>query len=212
MKAVVNLISNLVRKAPWIVIIVTVLLSMTMGAFSGNFVPAEDQNEAFAPEAEELEASGRIGELFGSSQSAMQVLISTDSGDVVTVDGLAATSAIEQSIRSSELAEFISDSPEALASYMAPVGFALGQGAPAPTSDDELKALYSNSYGQLPAQQLGFIDLLLPTDADPASAESDVGLLVVSYESSEDFDEAARRAQLAADAVASAALPDGGFG
>ncbi len=211
MKSLVNGIARIVRKAPWIVIIVTVLLSMTMGAFSGNFTPAEDQNEAFAPEAEELEASGKIGELFGSTQTAMQVLISAESGDVITLDGLQATVAIEEAIRASELSEYIVDAPEnpAVASYMAPVGFAIQQGAPAPTSDDELKALYSQSYSQLPPQQLGFIDLLLPTDADPTSAETDLGILIVTYGSSDDFDESARRAQIAADAVASAVLPDG---
>lgn len=211
MKTLVNGIASVVRKAPWIVIIVTVVLSMAMGALSGNFTPAEDQNEAFAPEAEELEASTRIGELFGSSQSAMQVLISAESDDVITTDALVATQSIAEAIRSSELAEFITETPEApaVASYMAPVGFAIQQGAPAPTSDSELKGLYADAYSQLPAQQVGFIDLLLPTDADPTSAESDVGILIVNYASSDDFDEAARRAQIAADAVESASIPDG---
>lgn len=211
MKTLVNALSGAVRKAPWVVIIVAVLVSMTFGAFSGNFTPAEDQNESFAPEAPELDAQVRIGEFFGSAQSAMQVLISSDAEDVVTLDALAATSAIEEAIRSSQLSEFMVETEEspAVVSYMVPVGSALAQGAPVPASDSELKALYAQSYGQTPPQQAGFVDLLLPTDADPAAAEADLGVLIVTYESSEDFDEAARRAQIAAEAVASASLPAG---
>ncbi|HXV71052.1 MAG TPA: MMPL family transporter [Acidimicrobiia bacterium] len=211
MKTLVNAISGAVRKAPWVVIISTVVLSMALGALSGNFTPAEDQNESFAPEAPELEAQATIGELFGSGQSALQVLIEADSGDVITLDGLAATTAIEESVRSSDLSEFLADSPEspAVASFMAPVAFAISEGAPAPTSDAELKATYSESYGQIPSQQRGFVDLLLPADADPTSAQTDVGVLVISYESSSDFDEGARRAQLAADAVERAQLAPG---
>lgn len=210
MKKLADILSKAVRKAPVAVIVATVLISMVMGALSGNFVPADDQNESFAPEAPELTAQSTIGELFGTSQSTLQVLISSDSGDVITLDGLVATTAIEESLRASGLSEFLVDSPDspAVASYMAPVGFAVGQGAPPPASDEEVKSLYANSYEQVPAQQRTFIDLLLPTDAAPQDAQTDVGVLVVTYDSSEDFDEAARRAQLAADAVADADLPN----
>jgi hypothetical protein len=211
MKTLVNALSAAVRKAPWWVIAVTVLISMALGAFSGNFTPADDQNESFAPEAPELDAQTTISELFGSTQSSLQVLISSDSEDVITLDGLAAVTAIENSVRSSDMAQYLADTPDspAISSFMAPVGFAIAQGAPAPTGDDQLKAMYEQAYQQIPAQQRGFVDLLLPTDADPAGATTDLGMLVVTYESSEDFDEGSRRAQLAADAIASADLPEG---
>ena len=109
MKTLVNALSAAVRKAPWLVIAVIVVISMVMGAFSGNFTPAEDQNESFAPEAPELAAQVTIGELFGSNQSSMQVLISSDSEDVITLDGLTAVSAIEASVRASDLAEYLDD-------------------------------------------------------------------------------------------------------
>jgi predicted RND superfamily exporter protein len=211
MKTLVKTLSAAVARAPWWVIAVTVIVSLTMGAFSGNFTPAEDQNESFAPDAPELQAQVTIGELFGSTESALQVLISSDTGNVITSDGLTAVTAIEESIRSSDLAEYLADGRDgpAIASFMAPVGFAVAEGAPAPTSDEELTALYSKSYEQMPAQQRGFIDLLLPTDANPTTGETDLGILVVTYQSSEDFDEASRRAQLAADSIASVELPEG---
>ena len=211
MKAFVNLILAAVRRAPWVVIIVTVLASMTLGSFSQNFTPAEDQNEGFAPDAEELAAQERIGELFGTTDSIMQVLISSDSGDVITADALAAVATLEESIRASEFAEFLIDTPEspAVASYMAPVAFAIAEGAPPPATDAELKATFTTSYDQIPSQQRGFIDLLLPTDADVASATADLGLLIVTYQSSEDFDVGAERARLASEAVLAADLPDG---
>jgi predicted RND superfamily exporter protein len=209
MKAFVNLLSGAVRRAPWIVIIVTVLLSMAMGAASGGFQPAEDQNSSFAPEAEELEAQAKIGELFGSTTSVLQVLVSSSSDDVITSDGLAAITAIEESVRSSELAEFLLDSPEnpAIVSYLSPVQGAVAQGAPVPTSDAEVKGTFSQAYSESPEQQQGFIDLLLPSDVDPSSATSDLGIAIVSYESSDNFDVAGERALIAADAVLAADIP-----
>ena len=211
MKAFVNLLSAAVRKAPWVVIIVTVVLSMAMGAASSRFVPAEDQNESFAPEAEELEAQAKIGELFGSTTGRLQVLIGSSSDDVITSDGYAATLAIEESVRASELSEFLLDSPEnpAIGSYLSPVHGAVAQGAPMPTTDAEVKGIFSQSYDQTPGQQQGFIDLLFPSDVDPASAVSDLGILIITYQSDEDFDIAAERALIAAEAVNAADIPSG---
>ncbi len=211
MKTLVNLLAAMVRRAPWVVIGAVVVISMVFGALSGNFVPAEDQNESFAPDAPELLAQARIGDLFGTTQRRMQVMISSESGDVITSDGLAAVAAIDEAVRSSELAPFLADSPEAPAvvSYLLPVQVAVAEGAPPPASDDEVKQSFVSSYDQAPRQQQEFVSLLLPSDVQVSEAESDLGLVVVSYDGSENFDVASERALIAAEAVADAELPDG---
>jgi len=211
MKTLVNTLSWAVRKAPWVVIIATVVASMALGAASGNFQPAEDQNESFAPDAPELLAATRIGDVFGSSQRVMQVLIRSDGGDVITADGLAAVTAIETAIRESELAELLADRPNnpAIVSYLAPLQFAVAEGAPAPSSDEDVKAAFTDAYDQSPRQQQDFVNLLLPADADVGSATADLGIIAVSYQGSDDFDVSADRASIAAEAVESAELPGG---
>lgn len=211
MKTLVNALSWAVRKAPWVVIIATVVASMALGAASGNFQPAEDQNESFAPDAPELLAATRIGEVFGSSQRVMQVLISSEGDDVITADGLAAATAIETSIRDSELSQFLADRPDnpAIVTYFSPLQFALADGAPVPSTDDEVKRIFTDAYDQSPRQQQDFVKLLLPADADIDSATADLGIIAVSYQGSDDFDVSADRASIAASAVESADLPDG---
>ena len=211
MKTFVNALSRAVRKAPWVVIVATVVASMALGAASGNFQPAEDQNEAFAPEAPALVAQSRIGEVFGSSQRVMQILISSESGDVITIDGLDAVTAIETSIRESDLAQFLADRPDnpAIVSYLAPLQLAIANGAPAPVTEEEVKSAFNDGYDQSPRQQQEFTALLLPANVDVSSATSDLGIIAVSYEGNDDFDVSAERASIAADAVMDAELPDG---
>ncbi|MFO7701328.1 MAG: hypothetical protein R6W79_12075, partial [Acidimicrobiia bacterium] len=103
MKTIVNGLATVVRKAPWAVIAVTVVISLVLGAFGGQFAPAEDQNESFAPDAPELTASAEINQRFGAV-SRMQVVTSSTTGDVITVDGLLAALALDESLRSGEAA------------------------------------------------------------------------------------------------------------
>jgi hypothetical protein len=142
----------------------------------------------------------------------MQVLMSSSSGDVITTDGLAATAAIQESVFSSELVEFLVGGPDnpPVISYLVPVQSAvLAEAAPVPTSDAEVKAIYSAAYGDLTSEFKELVGFLLPSNVDPSSATSDLGILVVSYESSDDFDIAGERAAMAAQAVLDADLPAG---
>ena len=100
MKALINTLATLVRRFPWVVIIAVVVISLIMGGFAGQFQPADNDNESFAPDAAELEAINTIGDLFGedSSQSVGQVIISSDMGDVMTLDGLDAVDAVRATV------------------------------------------------------------------------------------------------------------------
>ena len=205
MKTLVNALANSVKKAPWIVIAVVIVLSMVLGNFASQFLPAEDQNESFAPDAPELTAATEIATTFGAV-SRMQVVVSSTTGDVITLAGLESANALEESIRSSDVAELLVDQPQnpAILSYIAPVQFAIAAGAPIPTTDAEVKALYTAGLDQTPPEFRGFLTSLLSDDADLSTATAELALGVITYQSSDDFDELAERALAMADAVTSA--------
>ena len=87
MKSLVRALAGSVQKAPWAVVGVTVVLTLVLGYFAGQYLPAEDQNESFAPDAPELAASAFISETFGAV-ATMQVLTSSTTEDVITLDAL----------------------------------------------------------------------------------------------------------------------------
>ncbi len=194
--------SAAVRKAPWIVIAVILVASFVLGGFASQFGPAEDQNESFAPDAPELTASSEIGATFGSV-SRMQVLVTSSTGDVITLDALEASMALEQTLRSSEAGDLLVDTPtqSAIMSHLLPVQYAIAAGAPMPTSDAEVKQLYLAGLEQLPEQFRPFVVSLLSDDADLTTATAEMGLGAITYESSDDFDVLAENALIMADAV-----------
>jgi predicted RND superfamily exporter protein len=209
-KSLVNAIATVVRKAPWVVIVVTLVITFALGGLASNYLPAEDQNESFAPDAPELNAASEIGEQFGSTASRLQVLTSSTADDVITLEGLQTTTALDETVRASEAAEYLIDAngTPAVLSYLAPVQFAIQDGAPVPTSDAEVKALYALGMDSVPQEFRSFLVALLSTDADVESATASFGLTAITYETdAENFDESARRATLVADAVAEAPTP-----
>ncbi len=201
MKALVNQLAGVVRRAPWAVIAVTIVVTMALGPAAGQFQPAEDQNESFAPEAPELTASSEISATFGSV-ARMQVMMTSTNGDVLTLEALEASMALEESIRSSDIQDLLVDTQTpAVLSHLAPVQFALAEGAPMPTSDDEVKALYLVGLEQSPPEFRGFLTALLSDDGDPTAPAAELGLTAVAYMATDDFDVLAERAQMVADAV-----------
>jgi predicted RND superfamily exporter protein len=181
-KTFVNALAWIVRRAPWAVILLTVVVSLGLGSFAGQFTPSEDANESFAPDAPELAAAERIAEQYGddTAQSVMQFIVSSENGDVLTLDGLAATAAIRETVLGGALGPYLVTSPDqpAVLSYMSPVEQAVAFGSPAPTSDAEVKVLYQTVFGQMPVEQQGFVEGMLPNDADQAAVTSPSGLVL----------------------------------
>lgn len=210
MKTLVNLLAVSVRRAPWIVIAVVLVITFILSGFAQNFTPGEDQNEQFAPEATELTAIETIGEKFGTTTTRMQVLTESTTGDVITLDGFLAAVSLDESVRSSDAAEFIIDSPQSpgVLSYIAPVQFAIQAGAPVPTSDAEVKALYTLGLESSPPEFQSFLTSLVSNDADLQAATATYGLTSITYETDADFDIAAARAEAVADAVLAAPTPE----
>ncbi len=217
MKTLVNAMSAAVERFPWVVIAVVLLISFLLGSGASQFQPGDDQNEAFAPDAPELVATETISDLYGadSSQSVMQIVVASGSGDVITLDGLAASQILEETIRTGALGPFLVEegaAQPAVLSWMAPVGFALQQGAQPPATDDEVKALYSAALAELPTDQVGFVTGLLPSTADQATVSSPSALMLtfsVGPASTDDFDAFVETTGQAAEEIRDAQLPAG---
>ena len=209
MKTLVNALANVVRRAPWIVIGVTIVVTLILGSFASQFQPAEDQNAAFAPDAPELTASSYIGDTFGAV-SRMQVLTTSSTDDAITLDALNAALALDDTVRASDSAELLVDSEQAPAviSYLAPVLLAVDGGAPFPTSDAEVKALYTSGLEAAPPEFRSFLLALLSDDANVDAATAEHGLSAITYRSTDDLDEQAARALGLAAVVNLAPTPD----
>ena len=209
MKTLVNALASTVRRAPWVVIAITIVVTLALGSFASQYLPSDDQNSSFTPDAPELTASAQITETFGST-ARLQVLTSSTTGDVITLDGLNAALALEQTVRASAASEILVDQPQssAILSYMAPVQFVLQAGAPMPTTDEEVKAMYVAGLDAVPAEFRTFLTALLSDDADFEAATAELGLSAISYRSSDDFDEAAINAEIVGDAVLATPTPE----
>lgn len=127
----VNLLSGAVRRFPWPTIVAVIVISAVLGAFTSQQVIA-DGNEGFAPDAPELDASNEIGDLFGddSSGTVMQVVVSSEDGDVITTGGFETVSLVEEILADSALADDLQDTDQgSVISFLAPVqGLDAGQG------------------------------------------------------------------------------------
>ena len=209
MKTLVNALATAVQKAPWVVIAVTIVITMILGSFASKFQPTDDPNASFAPEAPELTAATYINDTFGAV-SRMQVLTTSASGDAITLEALQAAVSLDETVRASETAEYLVDLDQtpAVLSYLVPVFLAVENGAPFPTSDAEVKALYTAGLEEVPSQFRSFLVALLSEDADLETATAELGLSAVTYRSTDDLDEQAARALGFAEAVTLAPTPD----
>jgi predicted RND superfamily exporter protein len=208
-KTLVSALAGVVQKAPWIVIGVTIVVTLILGSFAAQFQPTDDQNAAFAPDAPELTASTYINDTFGAV-SRMQVLTTSSTGDAITLDALNAALALDDTVRASDSAELLVDSEQAPAilSHLAPVLFAVDNGAPFPTSDAEVKALYTSGLDAVPLEFRSFLVALLSDDATVDTATAEFGLSAITYRSTDDLDEQAARALRLAAVVNLAPTPD----
>ncbi len=119
----VNLLSGAVRRFPWPTIVAVLVLFFVLSAFIPQAQTAT-QNEGFAPDAPELTASEDISELFGEDTggTVMQVVITSEGGDVVTAEGLETVETVTRVLEDSELAVDLQDSGQgSVVSFLAPV-------------------------------------------------------------------------------------------
>ncbi len=218
MKTLVLALSALVRTAPKAVIAGTVLLTAVLGFFAGQLEMQTGQ-EGFAPDNPELLASERLQERFGSSsQQVMQILVQGD--DVISANGLRAVAAVAEAVQSSSARQYLSQSEEqpGVVSFLAPVqqGLAMAGAEASQLTDEQIDAFFIQALGQIPADQRGFVENLLPDGSDPQSAQADQGLVLVFFDSEAISGEGERQFNRLieietglAEAVHAAELPDG---
>lgn len=188
MKSIASALAGIARRAPWAVIIVSLALTGIFGYLAGQ-VEVATGNEGFAPDSPEIQASERITDLFGdaTSDTALQVVIRDEGGDVVTAEGLRTAIATAETIRASEVGDLIADRPErpGIFHYLSSVEQAvLAQGLdPAQVTDEQVKALYVESLdgdGELdaPPEQVSFLTQLASQDLDAGVGSTQAGLVL----------------------------------
>ncbi|REK21970.1 MAG: RND family transporter [Actinobacteria bacterium] len=206
-KPIIRFFANAVGARPWVVIGVTVALSIVFALLT-IFVSESSigGQEGFSPDNEEIQAIERIGELFGeeSNQVVMQVVVTSEAGDVVTAEGLSAANRVVADLQASEYSDDISGNEQqpGVVTFMAPVQQASAeQGIDTSGFDDTaVKQLYSQALSQA-GDQLGFVDQLVSEDGS-------AGLILVFVDTADDADTQIEREEGIAEIVRGAATGD----
>lgn len=187
MKPIIRFLASAVERRPVIVVAVTLALSVAF-AFLTVFVAESSTGgqEGFSPDNPEILASTRIGELFGeeSTQSVMQVVVTTEAGNLVGVAGLQAADGVVQALQESQYADVISGDLErpGIVTFMAPVqqGAAMQNIDTSGFDDGDVQQFYDNALAQ-GGDQLGFVSQLV-------NEGRSAGLILVFIDTSEDAD------------------------
>lgn len=207
MKSIVRFFAKAVGTRPWAVIATTVALSIAFGLLTVFVAESSTgSQEGFSPENDEIMASERIGELFGedSTQSVMQVVVTSQNADVITADGLSAANGVVAALQASEYADVVAGTAQqpGVITFMAPVQQAAAQTGTDTSgmSDSEVKAFYERALSEA-GDQLGFASQLVSEDGGS-------GLMLVFIATSEDQDVQVEREVGIADVIASVETGD----
>jgi len=202
LKTIIRAFAGAVSRAPALVLATIVALSVVFGLLATTVENAEGQ-DGFSPETDEILASERINELFGESatQSVMQVVVRSPSGDVLTTDGLQAANDIVAALEASDAAQYISDDPQqpGIVTFVTPVQAALAEQQldPADLDDRAVKSIYADALAE-GGEELGFVTQLVPDDAD---GEPDIGLVLVFIDTTADVDAQVERETAIAETI-----------
>jgi predicted RND superfamily exporter protein len=181
-KTLVEFLAAIVRKAPATAIIVVLVLTAVLGVFARQLEQTSGI-EVFVPDNAELRALTTIEGRFGSSETTVQVLIESGSGDVITAQGLQTVLAVEQAIRGMEPVVPLSDRPDGpIVGYLSPtLQAAQMMGYPISALNDQaVKTAFTASLAQVPDEQRQLFEgLLSSTSTDLDAVTSGAGLMVV---------------------------------
>ena len=180
-------LARFTTRRPWLAIIAVLAVAIGLSAM-GRPEMSNDSSE-FAPEDPAITASERIEALFGeeSAVQPLQVVLVAESGDIVGTDGLAAATTVVETLQSVEidgvrLTDFLVEQPGtgSITSFMSPVELAVANGAPAPTTDAEVKALLESGLAFAPPAQAELLNGLFEgglEDGHHGPRGPDAGLL-----------------------------------
>lgn len=191
MTRIVNFLAAVVRRFPWVVLIAAIAITAAIAPFAAD-MEVSTGNEGFAPDNPEIQALDRASELFGTEQEAvLQVVIRQPGGDVISAEGLRATLAVEEAIRT-VAGPGLADTPArpGVVSFLSPVlQAAQAQGIPLDQLDDAtVDQMYAGALSQMPSEQVGYVTSLLGQDGDVASARAPAALVIAFFKSDGDAD------------------------
>ena len=220
MKLVVNLLSALSRRVPWVVIAVTVALTLVFGQFAAQ-VEVASGNEGFAPEGPEISASETIADKFGddTAESTLQVILRADDGDVITAEGLQAVTEIVSTVRSSDIGDNLNDRADrpGMFHFLSGVEQIMAiQQIPIEAMTDELVKQFfalsidpnSDPTNPQAAQQAQFLGSMVGSDFDPAANTASSGMVLAFVGGFPGDAEAAFNAQVDEEVAMAADLDD----
>jgi uncharacterized protein len=187
-KRLISLLETMVRRAPVAVLVGAVVLTLIFGAF----LPQQEMasgNEGFSPDSPEFLAAQEVADRFDTSAIApVQVVFTSETGDVLTADGLETYLAVEQAIRSSRATELLTGQPGGdIQGFFGPtVGALQSQGVdPTTASDEQVKEAFVGSLEELPPEVRSQIELTLSSEnTDLAAPRSTAGLMIVLLDTS----------------------------
>ena len=185
---IANGFARFTTRHPWFAVIAVLVMAIGFSAM-GRPNMSNDSSE-FAPDDPAIAAADRIEMLFGeeSTVAPLQVVLVSESGDIVGAEGLAAATAVLDAIEATQvdgvrLADKLVEQPGvgAISSFMTPVQVAVENGAPVPATDAEVKALLEASLERAPAAQAELLSGLFEGGLE-AGPTAPSGLLVAFFE------------------------------
>ncbi|MBW3603764.1 MAG: MMPL family transporter [Actinobacteria bacterium] len=215
MNRIVRAIAAAVLRAPWTVIGIVIVLTLVLGYFNSQQQQVTG-NEGFSPDNAELTALERSNELFGGTDTVMQVVVESSTGDVFTAEGYEAATTLRGAIRDSDAGDRLAAQPgrDNVITWFAPAEQVAGaQGIDLSSFDDQqLKEFYRQAYQSVPEEQRGFIDPLVAEGADVARAEGGKALVLLFLDTadieSDDFEAVTELQTSVVEAVNAAELPE----
>ena len=190
MRRFTDLIARGVVKWPVYVVIGTLILTAIFTFFAGQQELAQGA-EGFAPDTPEFHALETINEEFAAaSEEALQIVLNTDDGDVVTADGLQSYVKTIEAIQGNDLGTLLGDRPGGvIVGFMSPLLAGLEMraeemGIPLDVmvdnmTDDQVKDAYLETLAQLPPEFAAQVVGTLASDADLSVPEASAGLMIV---------------------------------
>lgn len=196
MNALLRTAAAPVRRAPWFVVAVIVVLTAIFAAIASTAGEPTSDFEDFATDSPAAVASDEISERFGgdTGRSAQLAVVDRD-GDVLSPEVVAEVAGIVERLSADPAVQeaAVPANPDAqggpvVTSYVAPVlGAAQAQGMDVATLDDEtLDQLYQAAMAELPDEQAAQLSLLVARDGDGGDATG--GMLLVSFDPTADED------------------------
>ncbi|MDJ0925911.1 MAG: MMPL family transporter [Acidimicrobiia bacterium] len=191
MKTLVRLLSGMVSRSPWGIIVGTLIVTLVLGAF----LPQQETatgNEGFSPDSPEFLAQDVIADYFqDSSEEPVQVVVRGNGGaDLITVAGLQDYLTIRQAIADSEASQLFRDRPGGdIVGYLDPLLQGLQiradeMGIPFETlvanlTDNDVKQGLLQSLEQTPPEFRGLVEGLYGSSSDLSVPQAQTGLMVV---------------------------------